>query len=87
MDTIRSIVIEQIAKEMLLDEQVVRNHGNKSLEQLGIDSLKAITILYRLEDIYEIEFPNSSVEKVKTVDDITKLIETIIKASLLMGAK
>jgi len=47
------------------------------LEDLGIDSLGAITILYELEDSLDIEIPNEVLEEVKCVGDILVQIELI----------
>jgi acyl carrier protein len=40
------------------------------LTDLGIDSLRAITILYELEEEFGIEIPNEIIETIDTVGDI-----------------
>ena len=47
------------------------------LEDLGIDSLKAITILYQLEEQFEIEIPNKLIETIVTVEDIVTNIDQL----------
>ena len=47
------------------------------LEDLGIDSLKAITILYELEEQLNIEIPNELLETVRTVGDIVSGIDQL----------
>jgi acyl carrier protein len=47
------------------------------LEDLGIDSLRAITILYQLEEHYEIEVPNELIETIVTVGDIVTNIDQL----------
>ena len=47
------------------------------LEDLGIDSLKAITILYQLEEQFEIEIPNELIETIVTVEDIVTNIDQL----------
>lgn len=47
------------------------------LEDLGIDSLRAITILYQLEEQFSIEIPNELIETIVTVNDIVKGIERL----------
>ena len=42
----------------------------KRLDELGIDSLRAITILYELEEVFDVEIPNEMIESVTTVGDI-----------------
>jgi acyl carrier protein len=48
------------------------------LEELGIDSLKAITILYELEDRLGIEIPNEVFDSIKNVGDIVQQLRQII---------
>ena len=40
------------------------------LQALGIDSLKAITVLFELEEAFEIEIPNELISSIITVNDI-----------------
>ncbi|MEA2115081.1 MAG: phosphopantetheine-binding protein [Thermodesulfobacteriota bacterium] len=40
------------------------------LEALGIDSLKAITLLFDIEEAYDIEIPNEIIPSIITVKDI-----------------
>jgi acyl carrier protein len=40
------------------------------LVALGIDSLKAITVLFDLEEAYDIEIPNEIIPSILTVKDI-----------------
>jgi len=47
------------------------------LDDLGIDSLKAITIIFELEEQLHIEIPNELVETVKTVGDIVAGIDRL----------
>lgn len=51
------------------------------LEELGIDSLKAITILYELEDRLDIEVPNEVFDSIKNVGDIVQQIQQFITSS------
>jgi len=47
------------------------------LQDLGLDSLKAITVLYDLEEEYDIEIPNEIIESMKTVGDIVSKIDVL----------
>lgn len=40
------------------------------LETLGIDSLKAITVIFELEEAFDIEIPNDVIPSIVTVNDI-----------------
>ena len=45
------------------------------LESLGIDSLKAITVLFELEEAFDTEIPNELISKITTVSDIMDKLE------------
>ena len=57
---------EEVAPDMRLDE-------------LGIDSLGAITIMYELEDRLDDEIPNDVFEKLTFVSDIVSQLEKILE--------
>lgn len=40
------------------------------LEALGVDSLKAITVIFELEEAFDIEIPNEVIPSIVTVEDI-----------------
>ena len=48
-----------------------------ALESLGIDSLKAINILFELEEEFDIEIPNERIPEMTTVGDIVSCIEEL----------
>jgi acyl carrier protein len=50
------------------------------LAELGIDSLGAITILYELEDRYDIEIPNELFDSLKIVNDIVIQLERLVES-------
>jgi len=47
------------------------------LVSLGIDSLKAITVLFELEEAFDIEIPNELVAKISTVGDIMDRVDAV----------
>lgn len=47
------------------------------LEELGIDSMKAITILYELEDRLDIEIPNEVFDSIRNVSDIVQQLQQL----------
>ena len=51
------------------------------LEELGIDSLKAITILYELEDRLDIVIPNEVFNSIKNVGNIVQQLQQITTSS------
>jgi acyl carrier protein len=48
------------------------------LDELGVDSLGAITILYELEDKLDIEVPNEVFDSLQTVGDILIQLDQLI---------
>lgn len=44
------------------------------LEDLGVDSLKAINILFELEEEFDIEIPNERIPEMVTVGDIVDCV-------------
>ncbi len=47
------------------------------LAALGIDSLKAITVLFELEEAFDTEIPNELITSITTVNDILDKLETV----------
>lgn len=72
---IESAVVEVISRERNCAPEDVSLETR--LGDLGIDSLQAITILYELEERFEIEIPNELMENLETVKDIVSSINKI----------
>ncbi|MEJ1298023.1 MAG: acyl carrier protein [Candidatus Sedimenticola sp. (ex Thyasira tokunagai)] len=68
---------EVVAKQKLLDVEAVSL--DSSLRDLGISSLDAITIVYEIEELFDIEVPNEQLEGLQTVQDIVDGIGSLIK--------
>jgi acyl carrier protein len=69
----KNAVIEVIAQEQKCRPEDI--HLNTRLADLGIDSLRAITILYQLEEQFDIEIPNELIETIVTVEDVIREID------------
>lgn len=50
------------------------------LDELGIDSLGAITIMYELEDRLDVEIPNEVFDSLKIVNDIVSQLEQLLES-------
>ena len=70
-DKVISIVaaIKRVAPETITQET--------SLEQLGIDSLDKINLLFELESAFNIDIPDETASSIKTVGDIVGKLEAI----------
>ena len=44
---------------------------------LGVDSLKAITVLFEIEEAFDIEIPNEFISSIVTVNDIMEKVADI----------
>ena len=73
---LQEIVLEVISREL------PHSSGTLSLdtplEKIGIDSLKAITILFELEDRLNIEIPNEIFDSLHNVNDIVQYLQKSI---------
>ena len=47
------------------------------LATLGVDSLKAITVLFELEEAFDIEIPNEVIPSILTVNDILEKLNGV----------
>jgi len=72
-------VFEVISRELSLPPDAFSLET--PLEELGIDSLKAITILYELEDLLDIEVPNEVFDSIKNVGDIVQQLKQLTTSS------
>ncbi len=45
------------------------------LQALGVDSLKAITVIFELEEAFDIEIPNEVIPSIVTVNDILEKLD------------
>ncbi len=74
---IHAAIVKAIATQKRLDPSQISI--DSTLEELGISSLDAITIVYEIEDVFDIEVDNEQLENLRSVKDIvdgiTKLVE------------
>jgi acyl carrier protein len=70
------MVLDVISRELPLSSGTLLL--DTPLEEIGIDSLKAITILFELEDRLNIEIPNEIFDSLQNVNDIVQYLEKSI---------
>jgi acyl carrier protein len=75
---IENSVIAAISRQKRLDPAVVR--PDSSLADLGISSLDAITIVYEIEEEFDVEVANKDLETLRTVGDIIDGIHQLLRA-------
>ena len=69
-------VINEISNHLKCQPSEI--HPDMKLGALGIDSLGAITILYELEDQFDIEIPNEVFDSLETVNDIVIKLQQLL---------
>jgi acyl carrier protein len=75
MQEIHNAVISAIAKHKQIPMESVSL--DSTLESLGISSLDAITVVYEIEDQYNLEFPNEILDNLHNVQDIIDAISKL----------
>lgn len=66
-----------VAKQLGIEANEV-NITASFTDDLGIDSLEIFEIVMSLEEEFDIEIPNEDIEDIKSVEDISKYIESKI---------
>ncbi len=74
---IRDKVLNIVAQQV--NQDVSSLNTDLKLDDLGISSLDAITIIYETEEEFDIEIPGESFVKLNTIQDIISGIEKLIK--------
>ena len=69
-EKIRAILCEQLE---LNEDQVTMN--SNIAEDLGADSLDVVDLIMSIEDEFDVEVPDESIESIKTVGDVVNYIE------------
>jgi len=77
---IESTVIDAITQHKQLDQGVVSLES--TLDSLGISSLDAITIVYDIEEIFDVEVPNDELASLQTVQDIVLGIDRLLNQAV-----
>jgi acyl carrier protein len=74
-DRVKAIVVEQLGVEA---DQVTPQ--SKFVEDLGADSLDVVELVMALEEEFDLEIPDEDAEKIATVGEAVKYIESHVEA-------
>ncbi|HEV2359049.1 MAG TPA: acyl carrier protein [bacterium] len=74
-DRVKAIVVEQLGVDA---GQVTPQ--SKFVEDLGADSLDVVELVMALEEEFDIEIPDEDAEKISTVGEAVKYIESHVEA-------
>ncbi len=76
MQNVQEIVISSIAKAVPLDRGSIRPHS--TFEELAIDSLDVVNIVFELEDAFDINLPdNFELSELTDVATVTSAIQSV----------
>ncbi len=80
-DAIRQKIIEELleASESSLEASEIEA-GTNLRDDLGLDSLQAVTVVMALEQEFEVEVDDEEIDGLQTVGDILELLATKIAA-------
>ena len=68
---VKDIIVEQLG----VDPERVKPEAS-FLEDLGADSLDIVELVMAMEEEFGIEIPDDEAEKLRTVNDVVKYLET-----------
>lgn len=74
IDEVKAVVVEQLS----VNADDVKESA-KFVEDLGADSLDVVELVMALEEKFDVEIPDEDAEKILTVGDVIKYIESIKK--------
>ena len=76
-ESVEQRVVRVIAAAKNLDPQAIS--VNTTLEELGLDSLDAMSVIFDLEGEFDIEIPEEDAEKARTVGDLVQGVGRLVQ--------
>lgn len=76
--SIEHSTIDALARHKGLDPATISLESR--LTDLGVSSLDAITIIYEMEEEFDVEIPNEALEGLATVGDTVERIGALVEA-------
>ncbi len=70
-------LIDLVAKEALVDVDKLKT--NATLEEIGLDSVDLVSVVFAVEDKYGVTIGENDLEKTATLGDMLKLITSKIE--------
>ena len=78
MERLQSEIIATIAKAVPMDLEIIST--DSTFEQLGIDSLDVVNIVFELENTFSIKIPDEfSLASLVDVEGVTQAIEILLE--------
>ena len=76
MDELEKKVLEIIAQQKRVPVENVTI--NSSFDELGLDSLDAVNILFELEGAFDINIPDDKARQIKSVREMVEGVRTLV---------
>jgi acyl carrier protein len=77
-DTLEQQVIDIVANAKSLDPGGLSS--STTMEELALDSLDGMSIVFDLENAFEIEIPEDAAEQAKTIGDLVEGVRQLVAA-------
>ena len=84
-DDVRARVVKIIAEQAMLDPDTIK--PETTLDDLGLDSLAVVEVVFGLEQTFDISVPFNANEPAASEFDISKVAHIIAGVKLLIAAK
>ena len=75
--------IEQTLKQSIARQKMISIENitlDSSLADLDISSLDSISLVFDIEDKFDVEVPNAELKRVRTIRDIVEGVDALIQA-------
>jgi acyl carrier protein len=76
MEDIEQSVFDILAKTARVNREDLSR--DKSLQDIGIDSLAALELVFSIEDRYDITVPDGAVRRIKTAGDVVDELQRLL---------
>jgi acyl carrier protein len=77
-ETFEQQVIRIVAEAKNLDPATVT--AQSTMKELGVDSLDGMSIIFDLENAFEIEIPEDAAQRAETVGDLIEGVRRLVEA-------
>jgi acyl carrier protein len=77
MDNLQKV--QEIVADKLGVEKTKIKMEASFIDDLGADSLDTVELIMKMEEEFGIEIPDEEAEKLKTVGDVVRYLDTVIK--------
>jgi len=71
-------VLDVIAETQRIPREKVTAEAR--FEELGMDSMDAVNILFALEDKFDITIPDEEAKKIRSIRDVVEGVQTLVNA-------